>query len=90
MASIRTTNIGDAVTIKKIAQFNKILTNHTDNPSCPYGKTTDPNKILPVGTTLKVIAKGKPQTKWAESYVTVVHNSQQFDILSSDLKRFCS
>ena len=51
--------------------------------------TNNPNDILHVGTKLKVINKGKAQTKWAQSYVTVSHNGTQFDIFASDLKRFC-
>lgn len=91
MASIRTTNIGDTLTIKKIAQcYSAILTNHSDNVYCPYPKTTNPDEILNVDTQLKVIAKGRPQTKWAESYVTVAHKGKEFDILASDLRRFCS
>ena len=90
MASIRTTQIGDTLEIKKIAQcYSKILTNHTDHPDCPYPKTTNPNEILTVGTQLTVLDKGKAQTKWAESYVTVKHKSKEFDILASDLRRFC-
>lgn len=89
MASIRTTQIGDTIEIKKIAQFSNILTNHSDNPYCQYPKTTNPDEILPVGTQLKVLDKGKAETKWAQSYVTVSHKGKQFDILASDLRRFC-
>ena len=90
MASIRTTKIGDTLIIKKIAQcYSQILTNHTDHPDCPYGKTTNPDEILAVGTQLKVLDKGKAQTKWAQSYVTVSHKGKEFDILASDLRRFC-
>ena len=91
MASIKTTNVGDTLIIKKIAQFNKILTNHSSHRECFYPKTRDPNRILPVGTTLKVIDKGKRQTKWAESYVTVTdHRNNKFDILATELRRFCN
>ena len=90
MASIRTTNIGDTLTIKKIAQCSSpILTNHTDHADCPYGKTTNSDQILHVGTNLTVLDKGKAQTKWAQSYVTVNHKGKDFDILASDLRRFC-
>ena len=90
MASIRSTNIGDTLTIKKIAQCSSpILTNHTDHPDCPYGKTSNPNEIIPVGTQLIVIDKGKAQTKWAQSYVTVRYKGKEFDIVASDLRRFC-
>ena len=88
MASIRTTNIGDTLTIKKIAQcYIKVLTNY--HPHCSYPMTTNPDEILHVGTQLTVIDKGPAQTKWNESYVTVVHKGKQFDIRSSDLRRFC-
>ena len=91
MTSIKTTNVGDTLTIKKIAQFNKILTNHSSHKESFYPKTRDQNRILQVGTSLKVIAKGKRQTKWAYSYVTVTdHRNNTFDILSSDLRRFCN
>mgnify|MGYP000365303181 CR=1 FL=1 len=90
MASIRTTNIGDTLTIKKIAQcYTKILTNYSNHPYCRYPMTTNPDYILHVGTQLKVIDKGRAQTKWNESYVTVIHKGKQFDIFSSDLRRFC-
>lgn len=89
MASIRTTQIGDTIEIKKIAQFSNILTNHSDSPYCQYPKATNPDEILPVGTQLKVLDKGKAETKWAQSYVTVSHKGKQFDILASDLRRFC-
>ena len=90
MASIRTTKVGDILEIKKIAQcYSNILTNHTDNPYCQYPKTTNPDEILPIGTQLKVLDKGKAETKWAQSYVTVSHKGKEFDILASDLRRFC-
>lgn len=90
MASIRTTQIGDTIEIKKIAQCSySILTNHTDHPDCPYGKTNKPDEILPVGTQLTVIGKGKPETRYAQSYVTVNYKGKDFDILASDLRRFC-
>jgi len=90
MASIRKTNVGDTLTIKKIAQcHSKILTNHSDHPECPYPKTSDPDQILDVGTQLIVVDKGPAQTKWAQSYVTVSHMGKDFDILASDLRRFC-
>ncbi len=90
MASIRTTNIGDTLIIKKIAQFYaKILTNYSNHPYCRYPMTTNPDHILHVGTQLTVIDKGPAQTKWNESYVTVMHKGKQFDIRSSDLRRFC-
>ncbi len=90
MASIRSTNIGDTLTIKKIAQcYTQILTNYSSHPHCSYPMTTNPDEILHVGTKLKVIDKGPAQTKWNESYVTVTHLGKKFDIRSSDLRRFC-
>jgi len=90
MASIRTTQIGDTLITKKISQCSHpILTNHTDHPGCPYGKTTNPNEIIPVGTQLMVIGNGKANTKWAQSYVTVHYKGKDFDIVASDIRRFC-
>ena len=90
MASIRKTNVGDTLTIKKIAQcYSQILTNHSDHPDCPYPKTTNPDEILPVGTKLEVIDKGPAQEKWRQSYVTVHYKGKNFDIVASDLRRFC-
>ena len=93
MASIKTTKISDILTIKKTAQIQghnskiRFLTSY--HPLSNYGQTQNPNEILKPGTQLIVIGKGKPQTKYRQSYVTVIHNHQQFDIFSSDLKRFC-
>tara|TARA_B100001057_G_C22849779_1_gene950516 strand:+ start:515 stop:790 length:276 start_codon:yes stop_codon:yes gene_type:complete len=90
MASIRTINIGDTLTIKKIAQCcSPILTNHSSHPDCPYTKTNNVDHILEVGTQLTVLDKGPHQTKWAQSYVTVKHKDKSFDILAKDLRRYC-
>ena len=90
MASIRTTKVGDTLTIKRIAQcYSNILTNHSNHPDCRYPKATNPDEILTVGTQLEVLDKGPAQTKWAQSYVTVNHKGKEFDILAKDLKRFC-
>ena len=95
MASIRTTNINDVLTIKKVAQIYghhpqmRFLTNHSNHPDCSYPKVQNHNDILKSGTQLKVIGKGKAQTKYRESYVTVIHDNQEFDIFASDLRRFC-
>ena len=95
MASIRTTNIGDTLEIKKIAQIyghdpnGKFLTNHHNHLYCAYPKLDDPQYIVQVGTQLAVIDKGPAQTKYSQSYVTVVHNQHKFDIMASDLRRFC-
>ena len=95
MASIRTTQIGDTLEIKKIAQVyghrkdHLFLTNHSDHPYCQYPKITDTTHIITPNTKVAVIAKGKAQTKYRESFVTVVHNNITFDIMSSDLRRFC-
>ena len=96
MASIRTTKINNTLTIKKVAQIYghhpqmRFLTNHSNHTYCSYPKIQNPNDILKPGTQLIVIGKGKPQTKYSESYVTVMHNQQKFDIMASDIKRFCS
>ena len=95
MASIRTTKIGDTIEIKKVAQIYghrigaMFLTNHSSSPYCRYPKLSDSEYIIQPGTKLAVIYKGKAETKFRESYVTVVHNQHEFDIMASDLRRFC-
>lgn len=94
MASIRTTNIGDVLTIKKISQIHGFhparlhLTNY--HPDSPYAMTKDANMILNVNDQLPVIGKGKAQTKYREGYVTVTYNQYTFDIMATDLRRFCN
>ena len=92
MASIRTTNVGDTLTIKKTSQIQGLssrlhLTSHHANSV--YGKASDPSKILTPGTQLTVIGKGKAQTRYRESYVTVTNDQYTFDIMSSYLRNFC-
>ena len=95
MASIRTTNVGDTIEIKKICQIYghnpnlRFLTNHSSHPDCSYPQISDAQYIVQPGTKLAVIAKGKAQTKYRQSFVTVVHNQHKFDIFASDLRRFC-
>ena len=95
MTTIRNVNLGDTLEIKKLSQVsghNKdilFLTNHTDHPNSQYPKTTDTTRIVRPGTKVAVIAKGKPQTKYKQSYITVVHNNLTFDIFASDIRRFC-
>ena len=95
MASIRTTNVGDTITISKLAQIyghhpdGMFLTNHSDHSDSSYPKLSDPQYIIQPGTKLAVINKGKAETKFRQSYVTVVHNQLKFDIMASDLRRFC-
>tara|TARA_B000000557_G_scaffold261120_1_gene259523 strand:- start:180 stop:470 length:291 start_codon:yes stop_codon:yes gene_type:complete len=95
MALIRETEVNDVLVIKKVAQINghhpklRFLTNHSSHPGCSYGMVKNPNDILSVGTELKVIGKGKAQTKYRQSYVTVKHMQQEFDIFASDMRRFC-
>ena len=91
MASIRTTNIGDTITTKKISQIYgsnklKFLTKFSTHPRFIYPMTINPQHILQPGTTLEVVAKGKASTKYSESYVTVSHNNIMFDIFSSELR----
>ena len=94
MASIRSTQIGSILTVKKIAQVYghnpkiQFLTNHTSHPASSYPKVEDPNLILQIGLRVQVIGKGKGNTKYRESYVTVIDNrNNEFDIFASDLKR---
>ena len=96
MASIRSTQVGQFLTVKKIAQVSghnpkiQFLTNHTSHPASNYPKEEDPNRILEVGSKVKVLSKGKAQTKYRQSYVTVCftdHRNNEFDIFASDLKR---
>lgn len=95
MASIRTTQICDVIEIKKVAQIYghrigaMFLTNHSSHPDCSYPKLSDSEYIIQPGTKLVVIHKGKAETKFRQSYVTVVHNQHEFDIMASDLRRFC-
>jgi len=94
MASIRTTNVGDTLTTKKITQIYgsnklKFLTKFSNHPSFIYPMTTDPQHIIQPGTTLEVVAKGKANTKYSEAYVTVNHNDILFDIFSSELRLLC-
>ena len=95
MASIKTIQLGDTLEIKKLSQISGhhkdhlFLTNHSDHPFCPYPKTTDTTRIVQPGTKVTVIAKGKPQTKYSCSYITVVHNNLTFDIFSTNIKRYC-
>ena len=94
MASIRTTKIGDTLTIKKTAQIYgssnmRFLTNHSNHPHSVYPAISDSQYIIQTGTKLAVIDKGPAETKFKESYVTVVHNQHTFDIMASDLRRFC-
>ena len=51
--------------------------------------TTNPQHIIQPNTTLKVVAKGKANTKYSEAYVTVNHNDILFDIFSSEIRLLC-
>ncbi len=95
MASIRTIQVGQYIEIKKIAQIYgnnddmHYLTLHTNSPYGSYPKTEDPNEILTVGMKVQVIGKGKSNTKYRESYVTVIDDRKNtFDVMSSDLRKF--
>jgi hypothetical protein len=94
MASIRSTKVGDTLTIKKTSQifgFNPQrlhLTSHHANSA--YGLASDPSKILQPGANLTVISKGNAETKYRESYVTVTYNQYTFDIMASYLRNFCA
>lgn len=95
MASIRTTRIGDTLEIKKLSQISGhhkdqlFLTAHSDHYNCQYNKTTDTTRIVQPGTKVFVIAKGKAETKYSCSFITVVHNNLTFDIRSKDLRIYC-
>ena len=93
MTTIRNVNLGDTLEIKKLSQVYGsnilFLTNHTDHPNSTYPKTTDTTRIVRPGTKVAVIAIGKSQTKYKQSYITVVHNNLTFDIFASDIRRFC-
>ena len=92
MASIRTTNVGDTLTIKKECGISSMAAYSFLKPSHPlsaYGVETNPNDILQAGTKLAVIYKGKPNTKYRQSYVTVNLQGRNFDIFASYIKRFC-
>ena len=95
MATIRRTNVGDVLTIKKTAQIfgqnpdKRYLTNHSNHPESVYPAVSDPEYIIEVGTKLSVIDKEPAQTKYRQSYVTVMYNKHVFDIFASDLRRFC-
>jgi|11_taG_2_1085331.scaffolds.fasta_scaffold20588_6 hypothetical protein len=95
MASIRTIQVGQYIEIKKIAQIYgnnsamQFLTTHTNSPYGSYPKEEDPNRILTKGMKVQVIGKGKSQTKYRESYITVIDNRKNtFDVMSSDLRKF--
>lgn len=94
MASIRSTQVGQFLTVKKVAQVYgsnpniQFLTNHTNHLASNYPKVEDPNRILEVGMKVKVLSKSKAQTKYRQSFVTVIdHRNNEFDIFASDLKR---
>ena len=95
MASIRTVQVGQYIEIKKIAQIYgnnpvmQFLTAHTNSPYGSYPKINDPNKILTIRMKVQVIGKGKAQTRYNESYVTVIDDRKNiFDVMSSDLRKF--
>ena len=92
MTSIRSTQVGQYLTVKKIAQICghnpkiQFLTSHTNRGS--YPKEEDLNRILDKGMRVQVIGKGKANTKYCESYVTVIDNrNNEFDIFASSLKK---
>ena len=79
------------------AQFPNFsyLANQVKNPahvswgsSLPNG--SDPARILPVGTTLQILSINPPATKYGPAYITVLSSTGlTFDILSTDIGRFC-
>ncbi len=91
MASIRTTQIGDILEIKKecaISNLSAYAFLKPSHPLSPYG-VANLNDIIPPGTQLTVTFKGLPNTKYRQSYVTVDCNGKTFDIFANYLRRFC-
>ena len=86
------------LTVKKLAQVygsdtKPFLTNHIKNPAhldwSSYPPTSDPTKILPIGTTLQVLGIYPANTRYAPAYITVLSSTGlTFDIMAPDLNRF--
>jgi len=88
------------LTIKKESQVyssgrTQFLANQIKNPAhicwqTSYPPTSDPTRILPVGTTLQVLGVYPGNTRYAPAYITV-HSSTgfTFDIMAPDISRFC-
>ena len=88
------------LTISKLAQVygdpgQHLLTTrprHHNNPYfySPYPIMSDPARILPVGTTLQILAIGPAQTRYSTAYITVKSSTGfTFDIVARDISRFC-
>jgi hypothetical protein len=71
------------------------LANQIKNPShvdwgCSLPSASDPARILPVGTTLKILSINKTNTRYSCAFITVLSSTGlTFDILSTDINRFC-
>jgi len=89
------------LTVKKEAQVyqgggsHEFLANQIKNPAhicwqTSYPPTTDPTRILPVGTTLQVLSIHPPNTSYAPAYIKVLSSTgRTFDIMAQDIGRFC-
>ena len=88
------------LTVKKEAQVyqgggtHEFLANQIKNPAhicwqTSYPPTTDPTRILPVGTTLQVLGVYPANTRYSPAYITVRSTTGlTFDIMATDLNRF--
>jgi hypothetical protein len=87
------------LTIKKEAQVygerRFFLANQIKNPAhinwgCSYPPAHDPARILPVGTTLEVLSIHPGGTSYSCAHVKVKSSTGfTFDVLATDLGRFC-
>lgn len=83
------------LTIKKLAQVHEgakhdFLANQTKQESWhTYSNTSDPTRLLPVGTTLQVLGVHPPGTKYGPAHITVTSSTgRTFDIMAQDIGRF--
>ena len=87
------------LTIKKEAQVygerRFFLANQIKNPAhicaqTSYPPTKDPTRILPVGATLEVLSIHPGGTSYSCAHINVRSSTGfTFDVLASDLGRFC-
>ena len=90
------------ITVKKLAQVvplsygNLWLVNqpksNLDSPYfySNYPPTSDPSKLIPVGTTLQILGVYPGNTRYAPAYIQVLASTgRTFDIMAPDISRFC-
>lgn len=84
------------LSIKKLAQVHPgvkhdFLANQSNQGSWhTYANTTDPTRLLPVGTTLQVLGVYPANTRYAPAYIQVLSSTgRTFDIMAPDISRFC-